>query len=253
MWRSLLEGYGWSRLSELVSPAFFEVLRPADLQRQIRELGANYVRRGRFRVVRDRLARGLTCAGSPVRLGPAPRGVELEAGTRGALVLQLFFYQLFADGTAALDLRHARFRGCDPLLYWQPRPWFVNWDAGFLAALRDVYRGFYDDEPPRLRNGMNRLGIGRAEDILAAHFRPNQRAMRFRLREFRSSFHDAFLRCRDAGIALHRNFLPLGIYLACLYEHLERLGGTHDVVAAFRAARPAAAMHPVPTGDTRSG
>jgi hypothetical protein len=47
--------------------------------------------------------------------------------------------------------------------------------------------------------------------------------------------------------------LPLGIYLACLYEHLEWLGGTHDVLAAFRAACPASAMRPVRTRDERSG
>ena len=51
------------------------------------------------------------------------------------------------------------------------------------------------------------------------------------------AFHDIFVRCRDQGVSLHRNFLPLGIYLACLHDHLGTLGGgPFDVRTAFENA-----------------
>ena len=61
----------------------------------------------------------------------------------------------------------------------------------------------------------------------------DQRAVRFRSTVFHSTFHQAFVSCRDAGVSLHRNFLALGIYLACLYDLLEALDLEFDVRDAF--------------------
>jgi hypothetical protein len=51
-----------------------------------------------------------------------------------------------------------------------------------------------------------------------------------------STFHQVFVLCRDAKQSLHPDFLPLGLYLATLYDHLERLGAAVDVLAAFEKA-----------------
>jgi hypothetical protein len=175
--------------------------------------------------------------GAPGRAGrrqladPAGRG----ASARGSAVLGLFFRQLFGSDTAVLDLRHGRFGERGGHHYWQPRPLYVTWDPGFLSALRQVYLGFYGDRPAQLHEGLDQLGIACAQTVFTKHFQyPDQHAVRFRLGDFRSGFHDAFLRCREARAHLHPNFVALGVYLACLYEHLEWLGGTHDVATAFR-------------------
>ena len=154
-------------------------------------------------------------------------------------MLELFFHQLLRSNTAVLDLRHARFVEHQGLVYWQPRPLYVRWDAEFLAALREVYSAFYGDHPSRLREGLGRLGIACAHGAFVKHFQyPDQHAVRFRLTDFRSGFHDTFVHCREAGASLHPNFVALGIYLACLYEQLDWLGGTYDVAGAFQAQEP---------------
>ncbi len=43
------------------------------------------------------------------------------------------------------------------------------------------------------------------------------------------------MRCRDERVSLHRNFLALGLYLACLYDGLEGRGPL-DVRDAFERA-----------------
>jgi hypothetical protein len=62
--------------------------------------------------------------------------------------------------------------------------------------------------------------------------------VRFEVKQFISTFHEVFLRCKASRTALHPDFLPLGLYLATLYDHLERLGMAVDVVAAFGEAEP---------------
>jgi len=65
------------------------------------------------------------------------------------------------------------------------------------------------------------------------------RAVRFDRAQFVATFHGVFERCRNQGVSLHRTFLPLGIYLVSLHDHLGALGGEpFDVRSAFeRAAR----------------
>ncbi len=57
--------------------------------------------------------------------------------------------------------------------------------------------------------------------------------MRFEAKHFHATFHEVFVRCRDAGATLHRNFLALGLHLACLYDALESLAVTFDVREAW--------------------
>jgi hypothetical protein len=121
----------------------------------------------------------------------------------------------------------------------------VRWDAAFLAALRDLYAGSYLGDAARFDAAIARLSLEPARDVFLSHFGGgDQREVRFERATFVHTFHDAFLACRDAppgpGGAprppLHGNFLALGLYLATLYEHLERLGLAFDVRAAYTAA-----------------
>ena len=64
----------------------------------------------------------------------------------------------------------------------------------------------------------------------------NQQAVVFDPVEFRQTFHRVFVACRDANATLPGGFVPLGLYLAMLYDHMASLGGTWDVRAAYNRA-----------------
>ena len=102
-----------------------------------------------------------------------------------------------------------------------------------------MYRGFYGEDDALFERGVRALHLEPATDVLRAHFgEGDQRAVVFETKVFHSSFHDVFVRCRDEGVSLHRNFLALGLYLACLYDALEGRGPL-DVRDAFeRSAGP---------------
>ena len=62
--------------------------------------------------------------------------------------------------------------------------------------------------------------------------------MTFEVNAFVASFHAIFVRCKERGIELHPNFLPLGLNLATLYATLEALRGPFDVRAARAVISP---------------
>jgi len=47
-----------------------------------------------------------------------------------------------------------------------------------------------------------------------------------------------FCAANSTAQSLHPDFLPLGIYLAALYDHLEELNVAVDVTAAFETRHP---------------
>ena len=113
----------------------------------------------------------------------------------------------------------------------------VEWDEVFIDALRDVYVGFYTDDDARFQDGMIRLRMEPATDIFRAHFgEEDQTNVRFESRALIQVLVRAFEACKDAGIEIHPNFLPFGVYLAGLYQSLEVLGARYDVQGAFQRA-----------------
>lgn len=240
-----LRGTEWSQLGDYVSPSFFEVLPARAIWGQLRELAGNASDGDGFaRVQRDVEAR-MARAGRTLRVGHELAG-ETEIGeldeaarrVRGQQVLEIYFAQIRHAPAAALDLRPGRFAGSEPLA-WSPRPLWLAWDPDFLEGLRDLYQGFYGDDDPRFRAALARLDLEPAEDTFREHFGADDpRAVRFEAAHFHATFHEAFVRCRDAGVRLHRNFLALGIYLGCLYDHLEALGLAFDVRDAWDRVAP---------------
>lgn len=242
-----LRGTEWSQLADYVSPSFFEVLGARQILSQARELVGNARDRDGFESAVARTAGVLSKRGVSLRVaagwpqGAAALAPEDEAARRelGQRILEAYFAQIAGAEGALLDLRAARFTGSpdDPL--WIPQAFWLDWDPAFLAALRDLYAGFYADDDARFRDGLERLHLGAAEDVFREHFGgASQRAVRFEARQFHATFHEAFVRCRAAGETLHRNFLALGIHLACLYDALESLDLAFDVREAWtRAAR----------------
>lgn len=238
MWLSLVRNTEWSAFLDMVSPSLFDVLPPSALRGQAKELISNYVTRPRFIRVREDVAALVESSGLPITMrGALPKRTELteqQKRGRAEAVLRLFFHQLFRTDTPLLDLRFRSFSAEDSgRLVWNPAPLYLKWEPDFLPHARDLYLGLYGEDDQRFRDALEALSLTPAEDILRAHF--GRDGGTFSLADFQKSFHQAFVKCRDAGMRLHGNFLPFGLSLASLYEHLEALAVKLDVSAAMRS------------------
>jgi hypothetical protein len=242
MLANILRNTEWSQLSSFVSPAFFAVLPPRKLYRRSRGLLLTRDASAYRNALATRQA-SLPALPLSIALQGAPSAGEdgLGAGANPARIVTLFFHQLFGEGDTLLDLRGSALRDETPGLRWTPAPWVARWDPGFLAGLRDVYSGFYTDAPHTFRAGLAALGIASCEDLFREHFGSDQHAHVFRTKAFVSTFHKVFVRCREQGIELHADFLPLGIYLACLHDALDARAAPVDVRSAFEHATRARA------------
>lgn len=243
----LLSGGEFGQWASFVTPAFFEVMPTKALWQRFKELARATRDRDLYaRVVNERqalLARsslGITLQGpapkGPIAApGPASAAGPLDAETRAARLVALYFHQILHGDTTLLDLRQQAFAGQQAFV-WQPASWMARWEPSFSAALRQIYTGFYRDDDAEFRAGLRALNLEHTEDVFRQHFGDGQRAVRFEVKHFVSTFHQVFVRCRDAHTRLHPDFLLLGLYLATLYDHLERLGVSVDVATAFEEA-----------------
>ena len=235
-----VRGTEWSQFLDYVTPSFFEVVGVRDLLSQGQELASNLTNGRGFDELRATQSRVLGERDLPVQIVASP-AAEPGGGDERALgqrILEVYFGQIFANDAAILDLRGNGWSwpAQEEAPTWRPRALWVRWEPEFLVAVRDLYRGFYEDDEATFSRGLRALRLESAADVLRAHFgEGDQRSVRFETRVFHSSFHDVFVRCRDEGISLHRNFLALGLYLACLYDGLEPLGAL-DVRDAYERA-----------------
>jgi hypothetical protein len=240
----LLSGGEFGQWASFVTPAFFNVMPTKPLWQRFKGLARDTRDREKYaHVVRQRqalLARSplaVTLEGAEARREPEPSNTDtaMTPEARGARVVALYFHQILHGDVTLLDLRHQAFSDHHPLT-WRPASWIAEWEPEFLQALRQLYVGFYRDDAGAFRAGLSALNLSHAEDIFKQHFGGGQRSVRFEVKHFVSTFHQVFVRCRDAGTRLHPDFLLLGLYLASLYDHLDRLGVPVDVVSAFEHA-----------------
>jgi len=242
--RRAAKGSSWSHFMDYASPALFEVMPLRALLAQGKEFVSNGSDARRYAKVRERIASSLHARGLDVELGTQDDNTEglspltlsepfrRETGHR---ILEIYFTQVFAGLDTILDLRPDSFSTTEgSALHWRPKAFYVQWQPEFVTGLRDLYAGFYLDDEPRFESGLLQLGLRDSGDALLSHLGSgDQRSVRFETSAFHTSFHDTFLACRDRGVALHRNFLALGIYLVCLYDVLESLDLEFDVRGAF--------------------
>lgn len=242
----LLRGGEFGQWASFVTPAFFDVMPTRPLWQRFKALAQGTRDPQRYaRVVRERqalLARSslaVVLEGSAASHAPPLSSAGADAGmapeARAARVVALYFHQILHGGTTLLDLREQAFSGQHPLT-WRPASWIAEWDPSFIRALRQIYTGFYRGDDAAFRAGLSALNLAHAEDVFTQHFGGGQKEVRFEVKHFVSTFHQVFLRCRDAKTSLHPDFLLLGLYLASLYDHLEQLGVAVDVAAAFEHA-----------------
>lgn len=241
--RRAARGTTWAQFVDYMSPALYEVMPLRSIFAQGKEFIANGLDSARSAQAQKHVENWLADQGSVIRLGSGSKGdgeqrlAELEEDARrsvGQRILELYFGQIFASNRAILDLRAESFAAAEEGILWRPRSIYLEWQPEFLGGLRDLYAGFYLDDDPRFERGLVALNLEGAGDLLVSHLGDgDQRSVRFEMTVFQSSFHEMFLRCRDRGISLHRNFVALGTYLVCLYDVLETLDLEFDVRHAF--------------------
>lgn len=241
MLQKLLKSADLRQLTSFVSPAFFDVMPASQIWRRGRGLITSRTRPQYLDAVRQR-AQELSRVPLAVRLGSdvSPARDELASGIEGnaARLVTLYFQQLFSDSPTLLDLRAASCRTDGTTLGWDPAAWVCVWDPEFLQSLRQLYTGFYAHDDVTFRRALKDLHIDIAEDLFRKHFGAEQDGHAFAMREFVDTFHQVFVRCRDSKVRLHADFLPLGVYLATLYEHLDGIGVKVDVGACFERVHP---------------
>jgi hypothetical protein len=231
------------KLASFVSPAFFDVMPAAALWSRAKQLFARSRDQAAFRHAVAARSAALRAKMPQLRLTEANARATssadapaFDAAARAALVTELFFRQLFEPGPTLLDLRASAFSSDASGLNWHPATWVADWSADFIEPLRKIYRGFYSRDDEMFRAGLSALALTHSADLFREQFGGEQAQLRFRTADFVSTFHQVFLRCKQHRTALHPDFLPLGIYLAALYDHLEELNVPVDVTAAFERA-----------------
>lgn len=235
----LLANTGAKQLASLVSPAFFDVMPTGKLWARARELRSASRDDDEKRRALEARSETLRDSGLAISLtSKAAVGGDAEdampAERRADEVVALYFHQIYAKGPVIFDLRAGSFTARRDELVWHPKAWIVRFDQDFIEPLREIYRGFYEADDSLFRKGLTALDLQHAEDLFRKHFGQGQDAVRFRTRDFVETFHHVFVRCRDEGTRLHQDFLPLGLYLASLYDHLETLDVPVDVTRAYQ-------------------
>ena len=231
------------KLASFVTPAFFDVMPAKALWSRARKLLAGTRDHEAFRHAVAERSAALAKVLPEVQLQDSKHVATSQAPAggneaRAARVVELFFHQLFYGRITLLDLRAQSFSPDGERLRWYPASWLAEFTSDFIGPLRDIYRGFYTRDDTRFRQGLQALSLQSCEDLFRKHFGGDQTLVSFRTVDFVDTFHQVFQRCKQQGVALHPDFLPLGIYLAALYDHLEDLAVAVDVSAAFdRATR----------------
>lgn len=248
MARVALRGTSWSRLVDYASPALFDVIPARALLEQSRELFSNRANVARFSDVREHIGSLLRQRNIDVELthGPRPESetplIDLPEHARrevGQRILEIYFTQVFWSGEALLDVRADKFARRElGSLTWRPGALYLRWQPGFLDGIRGLYLGFYLDDDALFARALEQLDMAGSSTALRDLLgREDPRNTVFDIQAFHARFHELFLSQRARGVSLHRNFLPLGVCLASLYETLDTLGVPLDVKAAFDRGR----------------
>jgi hypothetical protein len=256
MLKRLLQGTEWSEVSSYLSPSFFTVVSPFKMAAKFKTLTKNFMTRDGFEDIAAMLQSRLELSNIPLHIDPKgspqdspPKSETKESAAtkekkstnarRGELLLRLYFTQIMHLPACLLDYRQSRFVAGSGknLMTWKPTPLFVVWDGLFLDGVRRLYQGFYENDEQVLDAALASLGLDTAKKELLAHFGSRQDKVEFNLATFRSTFHHVFEAAKKGKRSLPADFLPFGAGLACLYEHLEGLGGTFDPRAAYFAAK----------------
>lgn len=227
MFKTLLKGLrssDWGMALDFLSPDFFKVVPTIGMTRLLTVLSGNFVNSSLAAKARVLWEPVLVQLADGFRFGREPDPAHSMPEQQGQLILKLYFAAIIGPKPCFIDLRSKAFSSDKEGLLWNPQPWVFGFSNDFREALQHIYQGFYEENPALFTEGLRALQLEHSKDVFLAIFgRVQQNSMRFRLQDFRDSFHQIFLSCRQHGTALHPEFLPLGLLLFSLYEHAEKL------------------------------
>lgn len=247
---SIIKNTEWSHLLDFVSPAFFKVVRPGELAAQVATLSkAALSKKGYEERVLAFKPIAKTIFENELEIQsegdvPETNWEKLPAPTRkeiGHLLLRIYFTQILHCPTSFIDLRPKYFgwegRPKSKQLVWVPGNLRITWEEDVRRNLGELYRGFFKKDPRKFNAALDRLGLSVVKDIFLNHFGDgNNSAVRFTTKHFLESFHDVFVKLAEEKQPLKGQFVLLGVYLATLYESLERLDVPFNVRAQFLKA-----------------
>lgn len=178
----------------------------------------------------------------------SPNSIAAGGEGLGQVLLELYFRQIYNPAGIFLDLRPGTFfQKSEGAYIWTPNGLWIKWDESFRQGLLQIYEGYYGDNPDRLRAGLAQVGLTRAdfssekikevETMLLSHIGGDTTSQKFEVSNFTRSFEQLFQFLLKNEIRLSGDFLYLGVYLAGLYLHLQKLGGAYDVRRAFSETR----------------
>jgi len=105
--------------------------------------------------------------------------------------------------------------------------------------LRNVYAGFFLEQPERLDTGLCGLGLGQSGGPLLQHLgEGNQRSVRFDRSNLESTLRAMSVIRRPSDSPLHRNFIAFGLFVTSLHDLLSSLDLAFDVRRAFMRVYP---------------
>ena len=267
---SILKGSSWAHLLDYVSPAFFEVIPTRQLWNAGTGLASRSRNSALRESCLAARASEFQKSGLPVCPQAQPsssragKGRSADAGSAdqistnlslerddgelvasldssqkqllGHSLLRIYFHQIFNPGCVLLDMRPSGFalpKNASQFV-WTQSGLLGEFSNEFRSALCDVYRGYYFSDNVLFDQGLEQLKLTPAKELFLKHFGTgNNGLVSFEMKNFLADFHDIFLLCRDHKISLHSDFVQLGVYLALLYEHLEKLGQAQNVQQAF--------------------
>ncbi len=216
----------WSDIRDLFSGNLLKLFPPRTMAAIIKSVVDGMNDHDLQSRVRDGISQKIESLGIDLEIDAGSARKTISGAPNGDDILRLYFAQIFTQDAVFLDLRSSAFEGKT----WKPGRLFVRWDPEFLSAVRGMYIAFYRGSESEFEQAVAELGLPGHADLFRAHFGDNQEAVTFQTESFRNIF--------EAILTAHQKTLPpsfgiLGVYLICLYEHLERLGGTYNVRQAF--------------------
>lgn len=237
----IVRNTSWSHLKDYLSFSFFKTVSPKALTKSTTTLIANRFKKKRFLKEQKLLAAKIKeKLEGVVLIDQATKGINLQkfnSKTKkqiGEAILRLYFFQLMHSSFCVLDFNLHTFSWQKDKLLWNPETLWYSWKESFLDAVREVYFGFYLNNQKRYDQGIKALGLDGTQALFAKHFGlGDQTKVIFRQKDFLDSFHEIFLCCQKNKLKIDPQLIVLGVYLANLYQSLEKLGQAYDVRGAF--------------------
>jgi hypothetical protein len=243
MLHRLLKQSDWSFLLDFVSPAFFKIIPPLELVGQATALA----KRTQNHILYSTLVENFCLS---ERVSILSSGMKQDEGRQpftqlndlsseercelSALIVDLYFAQLYAGQHMLLDLRLSRFNCSQGSWIWSPAPLIGEFDPKFLAAMCHLYEGFYFEKHETMTHALGDLGLEWAFDTFIHHFgEGDQTRVEFKISHFVQTFHDIFMSAKEKKKSLKGDFVQLGVALGLMYETLEKLDEPVNVRASF--------------------